>query len=369
MADHPGRLEVRIEAASPSVELHAPSIGRFFDSGCSAFEAAGRAAGIHTFFYDVGGRAVRLRFAGSCLMERLTPALEHLAIAPTADPDLVIDLFDTRSTGTKMPSPPWPADAYGSRGEIRGFNDQRWRTIYSPGVNVLQMYDAHTRRALYWCPRAEDVPRWERAHPLRNVFNWWTRDLPSQVVHAAAIGTPAGAVLLAGSSGAGKSTATLACVLSSLGTAGDDLVLVNLEPAPRAHSLYGSVALTPQILSRFPHEGEASDPPLPEGDDKRVLFLNRGHPHAVHRVLPIRALLVCRFGGGSETRIVAATRLDAMLALAPSSVFLLHGHDELAIQKVSRIVRALPCYTLETGTDLAQIPAAIRTLLAGELHP
>jgi len=71
-----------------------------------------------------------------------------------------------------------------------------------------------------------------RPHDLRSellefaVFTLVTRDQPVLPLHAACVGVRDRAVLLLGESGAGKSTATLQCMLAGLGVLAEDVVFV-----------------------------------------------------------------------------------------------------------------------------------------------
>ena len=63
------------------------------------------------------------------------------------------------------------------------------------------------------------------------------RDKGYQLVHAAAVGSEAGAVLISGKGGLGKSTTALSCLGKGLTYVGDSHVVVQLDPFPRVHSL------------------------------------------------------------------------------------------------------------------------------------
>ncbi|NEQ91039.1 MAG: hypothetical protein F6K25_10090, partial [Okeania sp. SIO2G4] len=60
-----------------------------------------------TLYYEISGLTVRLCFAGEALISRLTTALAHLEIQAIANPDLTICIWDSTSTNTIMPPPPW----------------------------------------------------------------------------------------------------------------------------------------------------------------------------------------------------------------------------------------------------------------------
>ena len=100
------------------------------------FGRGGGASGSVVWDLEVAGHVVRLRFAG----EGPCPAAHPGAGAPpidqaSEDPDFTVSLFDTESTGVRMVPAPWDATPTGQKGEIAGYNDERFRTVYEPGVD------------------------------------------------------------------------------------------------------------------------------------------------------------------------------------------------------------------------------------------
>ena len=49
-------------------------------------------------------------------------------------------------SGARMPPAPWAPECHGQRGVIRGYNDDRFFTTYEIGIDILQMFDAQTKR-------------------------------------------------------------------------------------------------------------------------------------------------------------------------------------------------------------------------------
>src|SRR4051794_7273185 len=73
-----------------------------------------------------------------------------------------------------------------------------------------------------------------------------------QLLHAAAVGTEQGGVVITGRGGVGKSTAALLCLEAGLAYLGDDYVVVALEPQPMAYSLYCTAKLDDGQAAHFP---------------------------------------------------------------------------------------------------------------------
>lgn len=73
-----------------------------------------------------------------------------------------------------------------------------------------------------------------------------------QLLHAAAIGTEEGAVLITGKGGIGKSTTALSCLQSGPYYFADNYLIVRLEPEPLVYSLYCTAKLNADHVKNFP---------------------------------------------------------------------------------------------------------------------
>ncbi|MHB0870576.1 MAG: serine kinase, partial [Chloroflexota bacterium] len=338
----------------------------YFQAVFAAFQRAEWVAGDPIDrFYSVGRRSVRLRFAGSGLLPCITPALRHLAAEPSLSPDLTIHLWDSASTGAGAPPPPpWRAEDYLPRGEIRGYQGGSIYIAYLPATGALSMMDAVRHQALYWVPDAARLPYWESAAPLRSILHWWVGDTAYRLAHAAAVGIPSGGALLAGKGGSGKSTTALACLDAGLLYAGDDYVLIGTEPSPYVYSLYGSAKLDGKQAGSFPHLAAAIQNHEKLETEKALLFLHDRYPERLVHGLPIRAILLPRIAGRRETKIQKASTAAALAALAPTTIFQLPLAGRGVFQMIARFAQQLPAYSLELGWDIAAIPTLIADLLA-----
>jgi hypothetical protein len=183
-------------------------------------------------------------------------------------------------------------------------------------------------------------------------------------VHAGAVGTPHGGVLLVGKGGSGKSTSALACLRSALLYAADDYCLLDSrgEP-PYVHSIYNSAKLEAGHIRTFPHLLPLISNPQDLGIAKAVIYLNDHHPERLSAGFPIKAVLIPRVTGKADTRLTPATQLDGLRALAPSTLFQLSGAGAVNFGIMAGFARRVPSYFLEAGTDLDQIPAVIEAFL------
>ena len=95
-----------------------------------------------------------------------------------------------------------------------------------------------------------------------------------------------------------------------------------------------------------------------------MLFLHRHRPESLSAGLPVRAIVLPRVTGRPHTEVAAATGHDALAAIAPTTMYQLPGALPELFAKVSRLTRAVPCYWLDAGTELSEIPVVVDELLA-----
>lgn len=350
------------------------------DRVVGSFTAAARASGgLVDREYVIAGYRMRFRAAGPDLMRRLSRTLAHLETSSSDDPELTIHLWDSAAFAT--PAPPIP-DVQGEQapGAFFYYSDSRLRLGFQLGTSgdarelavyphaptpALSVLDTQRNEAWFWVADAQRIPYWEEATPVRFLLDWWLRDRDVHQLHAGAVGTPEGGVLLVGRSGSGKSTSTLSALQSELTYAGDDYVAVALEPEPWVHSLYCSGKLMADHVTRLPF----LLPALANGDqlerEKAVVYVHEHWPHHMATGFPLRAILVSRVVPGLVgARVVEASRLTGLAALAPSTVFQMHTRGQDSLARMRQLSEVVPTYLLELGSDVPSIPRAISLLLA-----
>jgi len=332
----------------------------FFEATYERFVRATDAVGEVNRYYRVAGTTVRLRFAGDRLVPHLAPALEHLQILPVASPGLTLCAWDSHSTRIKMLPPPCERESFTDRGDIWGFDSRRIRTafhFYDYSVNLLD-HERHT--GIYWVSKADSLPYWVSASPLRTLLHWWMERNDCQLLHAAAVGTDEGAVLITGKGGVGKSTTALTCVQAGFHYLADDYVIVRHHPRPTVYSLYSTAKLDPAQLGRFPALQPLVRNPHNLRDEKALFFL---YPHFGKQIppeMPLRAILIPRITDGEETRLhpeasVVVQQAASFTTMAQLPYVGRHTHEFFG-----RLCSVVPGYTLELGRDLKRIPPAIR---------
>ena len=189
---------------------------------------------------------------------------------------------------------------------------------------------------------------------MTSILSWGLESKGLHFVHAAAVGTPEGGALLAGKGGVGKSTTSLACVDSPLQLLSDDYCLISTHTTPHAYSIYNTIKLKgEEDVERFPHLKGMVSNPVRVGEEKAMIFLHQHLPQKLIHSFPIKAVLLPRITGQRDTRLREARGGEALRLLAPSTVFQVSGSGEAAFRSMVRLVKQVPCYTLELGTDIA----------------
>jgi len=336
----------------------------------AVYEAAHKAAhvvgGFVDHFLEIAHHSIQLRFVGPALVPHTLRALAHVRTEPTASPELTVHIWDSASTGTMMPPLTWNAANQLYRGEVRGYNNERFLTTYNAWADTLSMVDGKLNRAVFWLADAKHVHFSTSWYPLRNILYWWMQGRGVQLVHGAGVGTREAGVLLAGRGSSGKSTAALACINSGLLYAGDDLVLASPKPRPFLYSLYNTALLDVGGRYSFSDVIPGIENPQPLHEAKSRIFLYEHFPERVATGFPLRAIVVPEATGGMDTKLRRASAAQTLMALAPATIYMLPQAGEEALRRMTRLVGSLPNYVLELGTDLCQIPRVISSLLSGD---
>lgn len=349
-----------------------------FDLMLAGFvRAAGSPEGTIERHYRFGPCTARLRFAGPSLLDAFGPAIDHLLVDDDAPVDVSIDLWDSTSTGAPLsPLIEYLRQRIGydhyqfltPRHEILRIDNERVPATLDQWSGALSVYDRIASHGVYWVDSADDVPYFERAAPLRTMLSWALSDRGLQSVHAAAVGSADGGVLLAGRGGSGKSSTALRCLESGMGHLADDYCLVGVDDADgtvAAHSLYAvakldGVADLQRMPTFLPHIAN----PQAAGDQKLLMYLADGFGDRLVRSFPVRAVLVPRVTDADDTSLEPIGAAAALRALGPTTLLQRPGAGEEALRAMSAVVRGVPCFELRLGRISEQIPRVIGDLLS-----
>jgi hypothetical protein len=323
---------------------------------------------------QIGETVIELRIAGNVLAQMFLPALTHLMCAGDVNSSHVtFYLWDGAETGVRPPPPPFTSADYHRYGQRAVAHGDGCSLVYAPFDGLLYGYENATRQGYFWCRDALELSIYERAAPVQTLFHWALREFGWQMVHAAAVGTEQGGVLLVGNSGVGKSTTALALLeqnnghTSALRYLSDDKCLVRLSAQVEAFALFNSAKLKADMLERFP----AFHALIRGWDDnykagKSLAFLHPTYAPRMIQRFPVRALITPRIAHLQQPRLTSARSPEVFRVLGPSTVIWLPGAEADNYRFTANLVRMLPCYQLDLALEPTHNSQAIHALLESQ---
>ena len=336
----------------------------FFNACLQQFHVASGAAGEIKMYFNIAGVVVCLNFAGDALIPYLTPAIRHLAVGPTERPDAVIHVWDSFSTSVDMPPPPCTRADFTDRGDIWGFTSQRIKTAFHWSEFSVNVMDIESCTGIYWVKNPKAFPYWVYSSPFRTQFHWLMQKSGCQLIHAAAVGTENGAVLIPGKGGSGKSTTALRCLDSGLYYLGDDYVVVKKGLVPMVFSLYCTAKIYTEELSGFPSLQPLAQEIAGKNQEKAVLFIHPGLESRIKKEMPLKAILTPEIIHKHDTAISPVSFWPVLRAMSFTTMSQLPGVGAHTHDYLKELITQLPCYTIGLGSEPAKITDVISELLA-----
>ena len=336
-----------------------------FQAATAAFETA-YASGGASIDYLVAGRPVRIRVAGAALAEEVDLPLRHLRVPEDAAPAMTIDLWNQEETGV--------AAVLGDQDRLSGpyghFSmSEDGRYLGEQRVYGALWYDRDTSRVVGSVEGLRRRALDERARPFHRIFSIWLWDGGIQFVHSGLVARPdpvtsaLTGVLFVGAGGSGKTTSSIACFQSGLVYLGDDFIgLEKTATGFAGHGLYGSCLVNVDHLKRFPHLDARSLKPRNDYEEKSVVYLAPIDAGRLASRVPIAAVVMPRVVDRPDTIFRRATKGQALLSMAPSSIMSLPMVTYGAMDRLAGLVDAVPAYWLELGRDINAIPGAVNAL-------
>jgi hypothetical protein len=312
--------------------------------------------------YKIGPTSVEIIFFGLKDTDNFTKAITHLEVELLQNIDLTIFVSDEIHGNLKLPLPTWEWSSVDEYGNIPTYDLSLLMANFIEMQSTFCTLNFENKIATYWTYDTLQLPEWERSFPFRSIFhNYWQKDPNLLTIHAGAVGFGNGGVLLTGKGGSGKSTAALSCLDSNLLYAGDDLMLIDTNTC-MIYSLYNVAKLEAHQLKLFPHFEPLiyNHKALPV--EKAQLFLHEYFPEKVISMMPLKAIVLPKFSGETNTTWTRASSAEALIALAPSSIGVFQEKAKY-LNKIAKLCRLVPIYKLGTGTNLNQIPLSIVEIL------
>lgn len=317
-------------------------------------------------FFAVGPLSIALHASDDRMLALAAGALEHARCAGPGPCHIRVAAIDAGRLG--LPRPPAVPGTEHLRPPMDEVNLRaggRIAAIHQAGACAWESYDAASRTGLLLAADAAAIMPWEWASPLKRLMAWATHDESFGLLHGAVIGDARGGVMLAGTTGVGKSTTTAAALLAGLSSAGDDLTMVARGPADGllAHAAFDSVKLSEDTLRLVGATALASAEATGPGLPKHILRLSGLGAGRLAATVPLRAILLPRLAGGPRSVITAGSKAAALKALGPVSGFVMRVTPDASFALAARVVRQLPCFVLDLGDSPAEAARRIATFI------
>ncbi len=321
-------------------------------------------------FYVFAGKIGRIRIVGRELAKYLLRPFSHLQIdQPVSDaPELKIDLWDERETEISREGGS-PSYEFAPNREVKVSLDRR--VVRHQVFHTTTLFDRETQHITGCMTGSERLSLYELGRPLHFPLLLWLNDRGGQAMHTGLVSRNGQGVLLGGAGGAGKSTSALTCLSAGFRYLSDDYVGLELlrKDLFLGHSFYCSAHLEPDHLARFPFlQSYGIRGKLPQ-EDKILFLLSQVFPERLERCVPIRVIVLPRIVDIAKSQWQPATKGEALLRIAPSSLVLLPRVGMRGFNKIAQLVEHVPCYWLDLGRDLDSIPRCVEELLGAAAHP
>lgn len=340
----------------------APAFKQYFQESHDCFLRAAKFIGVTSRKFVIAGEAIEVALASNELAPLIFPALNHL-ITDRSDTAFKICCWDQQRSGVMRPARPWGENENFTHGEIPSFIDEDHYLHINLATGAIIAADRQARLAVFSIREASDINTYETAAPFRDFFNWWGSKRSLFQIHAGATGYPDKGALLVGRSGAGKSNTVAACIDSDLFYAGDDCCLLDTTGDPFVHSLYSSTKLYKSDLHRYLLLKRSESIGLTTPENKSLFFLHDLAPERVIAGFPLKAILVLNICQQQDTSLSPISPAAVLLTMAPDNILRWPIVGKLAMPHLTRVVRSVPCYSLNVGNNRDLITAAISGLL------
>ena len=311
--------------------------------------------------YVIAGKNVRVQCYGEMLAEKLSLALSHHDHT-IQNPDLTIIACDSWAMHQDI-LPPWKESEYEQ--EQANLTDDGFLGVYIAGEESLNFYDPVTNTGYFGVHDAGRLPDWATGAPFRTILHWFLSEHDIHLFHGAVVGYDDKAVLLTAKGGSGKSTTALACLLGGMDYLADDYAAIDGIDGTTAYSLYHSAKVTEQGLGLFPELREKIWNKDFHDPEKGIVFLGDFFPNQIKIKSSLQAILIPRITG-KETKIVAASKMQALLAIAPTTLLQLPWAETRKVGAFKSIIEKLPCYFLELGPEIRKNSDVVKEFLATE---
>jgi len=315
--------------------------------------------------YVLAGQEVQINIVGRTLAEFMHLPFAHLWIDTNLSiSSLGIELWDQVETGAFCQIG-LSRDDLDLHPDLRRSPDGRYASYQLQ--HSLVCLDRVSGLMIGCISNATELSLYERGRPLHVPLSLWHKTHGMPLMHAGLVSKNGRGLLLVGPGGSGKSTSAIMCAYAGFDYLSDDLVGLELSADGSfvGHSLYNSTFMEPDHLKRFSQlEGHAIRGKY-SFEKKHLVLLSQIASLRFARSCRIHSIVLPRVLHRPASILRRASKGETLMALAPSSLLMgerSHGHQGL--EKLAQLVEQVPCYRLELGGPLDEIPRVLDGLFS-----
>lgn len=183
-------------------------------------------------------------------------------------------------------------------------------------------------------------------------------------LHAATLCWKDRGLLIAGTSGAGKTTLALTLLRSGFGFLGDDLGFLATEDGGlRVLAFPDEIDVSDQTIDFFPELSFLRKRSLPPGRTKWPLLAEEVYDADIVTSCRPTVVLLPSISGEAESRIEPVDSARALLEVAPNVLLTDPMSSQRHLDALGRLVREVDCYRLHAGHDFGALPVLLRELV------
>ena len=311
--------------------------------------------------YDFHGVGIELSVDDEALLAAIDGRLSSFRTAnPVSDPlllsyrltstDDVIALARPDGDGRSVYDPPAGEVSYFPRSdELYVDYESRVRSLCRAREGTLEVRAGPSEHGNLWL-----LSRPLLTLPLIELLK--RRGLYS--VHAAAVARNGNALLLPGSTGAGKTTLAVALASDGFQLLADDMVFLD-GSGRTVHGFPDELDLSEETVRAFPHLKTMTS--LEQGWPKRRLPPSRAFP-VIEKAPAVSALVFPRVSPDADPQLSTLAPGEALQRLVANVLLTEQVSSGAHLAALGVLAESCPSYSLETGGDPARAAAAVAAL-------
>ena len=183
-------------------------------------------------------------------------------------------------------------------------------------------------------------------------------------LHAAALSEGRRAILIAGTSGVGKSTLSIALLRAQFDYLSDDMVFLRtMGDRLVARGLVEDVDVSDETIRYFPELDFLLHRAKADAFPKRHVCPDEVYGTRLIGEAQPAALILPRISENGTSAIVQIDSDEALLEIVPNVLLTEEHTSQSHLRVLAELVKQTGCYRLDTGRDFARIPTLLRGLL------